>query len=206
MSTVSIAAKERHRTNLAARGAAMLDCPLSGNPNALRAREAAAFVSGDADTSARARPVIEGITDRWIAVGTFGNGSRMKYLANMLVAVHCMAAAEVFHAGAQIGFGPGLIAQALNMGAGGSRQLAVRAPVVAKRNAGQRPGTTPSHSELPHISGFLHASGVAAPLFETARRYYEQSLAAGHGGQDTVLVFDAILRDLSAGAPRKQGT
>jgi 3-hydroxyisobutyrate dehydrogenase len=202
VSTLAVAEKERHRDNLAAAGVAMLDCPLSGNPDFARSRQAVAFLSGDTEVMARVRPVIGGFTDRMVELGAFGNGSRMKYLANMLVAVHCMAAAEAFNAGARVGLTPEMVAEALNLGAAASRQLAVRAPVVSGARAGQVRGNTgATHSEFPTIAEFLRGLGAATPLFDTARRYYDDSVAAGFGGLDTSMIFTAILRANSAPHP-----
>lgn len=201
VSTFSIAEKERQRGRLAAVGVAMLDCPLSGNPDFVRTRQAVAFVSGDADAMAHARSVIAGFTDHAVQLGAFGNGSRMKYLANMLVAVHCMAAAEVFNAGARVGLTPEAIAEALNMGAAASRQLAIRAPVVSGAKAGQHGGANTQHSEFPTITEFLRGLGAAAPLFDMAARHYEEGLAGGFGGLDTSMVYTGILRSKSAPHP-----
>jgi 3-hydroxyisobutyrate dehydrogenase-like beta-hydroxyacid dehydrogenase len=195
VSTLDVADKERQRDRLAARGIAMLDCPMSGNPEFARSRKAVAFLSGDEMAMKRVRPVIDGFTDHCIALGPFGNGSRMKYLANMLVAVHCMAATEVFNAGARVGMTPQMIAEALNLGAAASRQLAIRAPVVAGGASGQQRGNAnTTHGEFPTISEFLRGIGAAAPLYETARHYYEASLAAGFGALDTSMIYTAILR------------
>jgi 3-hydroxyisobutyrate dehydrogenase-like beta-hydroxyacid dehydrogenase len=202
VSTLGVAEKERQRDRLAAAGVAMLDSPLSGNPDFARNRQAVAFISGDADAIARARPVIAGFTDRMIELGAFGNGSRMKYLANMLVAVHAMAAAEAFNAGARIGLSPETIAEALNMGAAGSRQLAVRAPVVSGAKTGQQRGNTGApHSEFPTIAEFLRGLGAATPLFDTAHRHYDASIADGFGGLDTAMIYTAILRAHSTPHP-----
>jgi 3-hydroxyisobutyrate dehydrogenase-like beta-hydroxyacid dehydrogenase len=202
VSTLPIAEKERHRNRLLAAGVAMLDCPLSGNPDFARARQAVAFVSGEADAVARTRPVIAGFTDRMIELGAFGNGSRMKYLANMLVAVHCMAAAEAFNAGARVGLTPEQIAEALNMGAAASQQLAVRAPVVSGAKAGQQRGNTNApHSEFPTIAEFLRSVGAATPLFDAAQQHYEAGIAAGYGMLDTSMVYTAVLRAYSTPHP-----
>jgi 3-hydroxyisobutyrate dehydrogenase-like beta-hydroxyacid dehydrogenase len=202
VSTLAVAEKERQRDRLAQVGAAMVDCPISGNPDFARNRQAVAFISGEPAAIARVRPVIAGFTDRSVELGDFGNGSRMKFFANMLVAVHCMAAAEAFNAGARIGLSPETMAEALNLGAAGSRQLAVRAPVVSGSRPGQQRGNTGAvHSEFPTIAEFLHGLGAATPLFDTARRYYEASVAAGHGALDTSMIYTAVLRAESTPHP-----
>ena len=94
-----------------------------------------------------------------------------------------------------------MIADALT-GAAGSRQLAVRAPVVSGAAFGQRRGNTGApHSEFGMIEAFLHGLGAATPLFDTAKRYYETSMAQGFGGLDTSMIFTAILRAESAPHP-----
>lgn len=202
VSTLPITDKQRQCVRLAAAGVAMLDCPLSGNPDTVRARRVAAFVSGDAEAILRARPVIKGFTDRAVELGPFGNGSRMKYLANMLVAVHCMAASEAFNAGARVGLTPEMIAEALNLGAAASQQLAVRAPVVSGARVGQQRGNIgANHSEFPTIDNFLRSLGAATPLFDTAKQFYEASATAGFGGLDTSMIFTAILRANSTAHP-----
>jgi 3-hydroxyisobutyrate dehydrogenase-like beta-hydroxyacid dehydrogenase len=181
---------------------AMLDCPLSGNPDFARARQAVAFVSGDPDAIVRVRPVVKGFTDCAVELGPFGNGSRMKFLANMLVAVHCMAATEAFNAGVRVGLTPEMIAEALNLGAAASRQLAVRAPVVSGARAGQQRGNIgASHNEFPTIDNFLRSVGAATPLFDTAKQFYEASASAGFNGLDTSMIFTAILRANSTAHP-----
>jgi 3-hydroxyisobutyrate dehydrogenase len=202
VSTLRLAEKQRQCVRLAAAGVAMLDCPLSGNPDFARARQAAAFVSGEPEAMAFARPVIGGFTDHAVELGGFGNGSRMKYLANMLVAVHCLAAAEAFNAGARIGLTPELIAEALNMGAAASRQLEVRAPVVSGARSGQQRGNIgAAHAEFPTIDNFLRSLGAATPLFDIAKQYYEAGAAAGFGGLDTAMIFTAVLRANSTPHP-----
>jgi 3-hydroxyisobutyrate dehydrogenase-like beta-hydroxyacid dehydrogenase len=202
VSTLPMSEKQRQCVRLAAAGVAMLDCPLSGNPDFARARQAVAFVSGEPDAIARARAVIRGFTDRAVELGPFGNGSWMKYLANMLVAVHCMAATEAFNAGARVGLTPEMIAEALNLGAAASQQLAVRAPVVSGARVGQQRGNIgATHSEFPTIDNFLRSIGAATPLFDTAKQFYEASAAAGFNGLDTSMIFTAILRANSTAHP-----
>jgi 3-hydroxyisobutyrate dehydrogenase-like beta-hydroxyacid dehydrogenase len=88
------------------------------------------------------------------------------------------------------------------MGAAASRQLAIRAPVVSGSRPGQQRGNIGApHGEFPTIAEFLQSLGAAAPLFDTARRHYEASVAAGYGGLDTAMIYTAILRENSTPHP-----
>ena len=65
-------------------------------------------------------------------VGEFGNGSRMKYVANLLVAIHNVASAEAMVLGMKAGLPPQLIFDLVKTGAGNSRIFELRAPMMVK--------------------------------------------------------------------------
>ena len=97
---------------------------------------------------------------------------------------------------------PELVAEALNLGAAASRQLAVRAPVVSGAKAGPPRGNVSSaHSEFPTIEAFLRSVGAVTPLYDVAKRYYEASADAGFAALDTAMIYTAILRSESAPHP-----
>lgn len=92
--TFSLPAKIAARDTLAASGIELMDAPLSGT--GLQATDGAlvVFASGTRAGFDRARSVFDAIGRSSHYLGEFGNGSRMKYIANLLVAVHNLAAAE----------------------------------------------------------------------------------------------------------------
>ena len=61
-------------------------------------------------------------------LGAFGNGSRMKYVANLLVAIHNVASAEAMVLGIKAGLEPQRIFELVTAGAGNSRVFELRAP------------------------------------------------------------------------------
>ena len=67
-------------------------------------------------------------------VGNFGNGSRMKYVANLLVAINNVASAEAMVMGMKSGLDPRLIFNLIQAGAGNSRVFELRAPMMVKNN------------------------------------------------------------------------
>jgi 3-hydroxyisobutyrate dehydrogenase-like beta-hydroxyacid dehydrogenase len=83
--------KEQARATLAKRGAILLDCPLSGTGARRARKDIAVYASGDVGLSIH-RPVLDGFSRVNYYVGPFGNGSKMKFAANLLVAIHNVAA------------------------------------------------------------------------------------------------------------------
>jgi 3-hydroxyisobutyrate dehydrogenase-like beta-hydroxyacid dehydrogenase len=61
-------------------------------------------------------------------LGAFGNGSRMKFVANLLVAIHNVSAAEAFVLGMKAGLDAETILKVAGDGAGASRMFQVRGP------------------------------------------------------------------------------
>src|SRR5947207_12795319 len=57
-------------------------------------RKATTFASGEAASVDQVAPILDAISGPWIYTGAFGTGARMKYVANLLLAVHTVAAAE----------------------------------------------------------------------------------------------------------------
>ena len=94
LSTLPIAAKESARVKLDAAGIVLLDCPLSGTGAQAATRDLAVYASGARDAYNRAEPVFRRFARVSHYLGAFGNGSRMKFVANLLVAIHNVASAE----------------------------------------------------------------------------------------------------------------
>ncbi len=94
MSTIDVDRKARLRDQVQARGGDLLDCPISGSPGMVAPRKATTFASGDKHSGEEVKPVLDAISGPWIYTGAFGTGARMKYVANLLLAVHTVAAAE----------------------------------------------------------------------------------------------------------------
>ena len=77
----------------------MLDTPISGTGAQAAAGDLVLYVSGDEELSQRCRPVFAGFSRQAIFLGAFGAGTKMKFVANLLVAIHNVAAAEAVSLG-----------------------------------------------------------------------------------------------------------
>jgi len=84
-STLPIEVKEKARDVLAACGIVLLDCPLSGTGAQARVRDLSVYASGPRSAVQRCAPVFEAFAREHFHLGPFGTGSKMKFLANLLV-------------------------------------------------------------------------------------------------------------------------
>lgn len=199
-STLPPDVKEDARRLLEGRGATLLDCPISGTGAQLRTKDVVVYASGDAAALARVAAVLAGFSREVINMGAFGNGTRLKLVANLLVAIHNVAAAEALLVAERAGLDPRAALAALAAGAGTSRMLEVRGPLMvdgAYGSASMRVRTF--QKDLDIISGFARALGCPTPVFGAAAQVHLAALAQGHGDDDTASVY-AVLRLLAGGA------
>lgn len=202
LSTLPIPVKEQARDRLAAAGIALLDCPLSGTGAQAVTGDLALYASGERAAYDRAAPVFARFTRARHYLGAFGNGSRMKFVANLLVAVHNVATAEAMVLGMKAGLDPATIVDVIASGAGNSRVFELRAPLMAQ--AQYQPATMKIDiwkKDMTIIGDFLRALGVDAPTFTATEAVYDAARAAGLGDEDTAAVC-AVLEE-RAGMKRR---
>ena len=202
-STLPIAVKEAARELLAKRGVILLDCPLSGTGAQARVKDLLAYVSGDRAAYRKIVPVLEGFTSANYYVGPFGNGSRMKFVANLLVAIHNVAAAEAMVLGMKAGLDPAQVLKVVAGGAGGSRMLQVRGPMMVKGDYSEATMKNEVwQKDMTIIGDFARELECPTPLFAASAPIYNAAMAMGLGKQDTGAVC-AVLEEM-AGRPRRR--
>jgi L-threonate 2-dehydrogenase len=205
-STLPIEDKLRAKASLQQRGIVMLDCPLSGTGAQARTKDLVVLASGDRKSFARSKAVLAGFSRSQHYLGEFGNGSKMKYVANLLVAIHNVSAAEAFVLGMKAGLDPQTILEVASDGAGSSRMLEVRGPqMVAGRYRDATMRVEVWQKDMRIIAEFAARLGVATPLFNASGAIYTAAIAQGFARQDTASVC-AVLERLSgaARAPRRR--
>src|SRR5216683_2432474 len=183
-------------------GITMLDCPLSGTGAQAVTRDLVIYASGDRAACERCAPVFAGFSRLTHYVGAFGSGSKMKFLANLLVAIHNVASAEAMVLGIKAGLDPDEIVRVIGSGAGTSRIFELRAPLMARSD--YRPPTMKIgiwQKDMEVIGDFAKSLGVATPLFAASAPIYNAAVGLGLAGEDTAAVC-AVLETMS-GVERK---
>lgn len=201
-STLDIADKEAARRILAAKGVLLLDCPLSGTGAQAVRKDLTVYASGPAAAIKRLKPVFEGFSKSQFNLGAFGNGMRMKLMANLLVAIHNVSTAEALLLGKRWGIKPSDAVKVLSDGAGGSRMLQVRGPFM--EDAGWEAATMKIEiwqKDMKLIAAALREAGVPAPLFSATVPIYDAAMGMGHAKHDTAAVFDVLDRMSTPAAP-----
>ncbi len=194
-STLPIEDKVRARDALKKKGITLLDCPLSGTGAQARTGDLSVYGSGDEQSFHKTTAVLKGFSRAHYFLGEFGNGSKMKYVANLMVAIHNVSAAEAFVLGMKAGLPPGMIYRVAGDGAGSSRMFQVRGPMMV---AGDYRDATMKNEvwqkDMKIIGGYARKLGVVAPLFNASAAVYKAAMAQGFAKQDTAAVCAVLER------------
>jgi putative dehydrogenase len=201
--TFALADKLKAARSLKAAGHVMLDCPISGTGAQAKTRDIVVYASGDRKAIKRLRPVFAGFARAAHDLGALGNGSRMKYVANLLVAINNVAAAEAMVLGIKAGLEPQIIYDMVASGAGNSRIFELRGPMMVRNrydDATMKVSTW--QKDMRVIGEFANALRCPTPLFSATEPIYAAALAGGHGADDTASVC-AVL-EAKAGVKRRK--
>jgi L-threonate 2-dehydrogenase len=203
-STFKLEDKDAAAVALRKAGHVLLDCPVSGTGVQAKTKDLVIYASGGSAEIKKLKPLFADFTRAVHDLGAFGNGSRMKYVANLLVAIHNVASAEALVLGMKAGLPPQLIYDQIRIGAGNSRVFELRAPMMVK---GRYDAPTMKVSiwqkDMDVIGSFAQALGVPTPLFSATLPIYAAALSSGHGEEDTAATC-AVLEAM-AGLKRRTG-
>jgi 3-hydroxyisobutyrate dehydrogenase-like beta-hydroxyacid dehydrogenase len=194
MSTASPAVAREIADAVAARGATMLDAPVSGSTISVERGEASIVVGGDAAALERVAPYLAimgpgGLTH----VGALGVAKTMKIATNLGLAVQILAFSEAVLLAEKAGIARATAVEALLKSVVASPMIRYRGPFVL--------GTMPRDAwfSVPMMQKDLqlaldqgHASGVTLPTTALAQQWLSMARGVGLGARDFATVFDVL--------------
>ena len=184
-------------------GHTMLDCPVSGTGAQAAVKDLVIYASGDTKAIKKTLPVFAGFSRQTHDLGAFGNGSKMKYVANLLVAIHNVAAAEAMVLGMKAGLEPEQIFKFATGGAGNSRMLEIRGPMMVKDDYTE--ATMKNYvwqKDMTVIGEFAAKLGAPTPMFSATLPVYASAMSIGYAEQDTGAVCGVL--EKMAGVKRRK--
>ncbi|MGI9505509.1 MAG: NAD(P)-dependent oxidoreductase, partial [Geminicoccaceae bacterium] len=187
----ALADKEVAHATLAAAGIHLLDCPVSGTGAQAREGDIVIMASGDEAAIGCAKPYMALFTKKIIEAGTFGAGSRLKYVANHAVALHNAAAAETLAYADALRLDRKTVYDMLSSGAGQSKMSDLRMPLmIEERYEPPTASLKMFEKDLAVIGEDLRRLGLDAPLFDVVDALYRQASASLPETHDTAAVFE----------------
>ena len=200
MSTVSPVAVRELAAPAAARGATVLDAPVSGSTITVEQGTASFMVGGDAAALERVRPFLLAMGTAVTHVGELGLAKIMKVAANLGLAVQMLAFSEAVLLAEKAGIARERAVEALLKSVIASPMVKYRGPFVLGQmptDAWFKVGMIQKDLQLALDAG--RASAVPLPLTSVAQEWMTAARGLGLGDYDFAIVFDVLAR--LAGAP-----
>jgi 3-hydroxyisobutyrate dehydrogenase len=201
MSTVSPGIVRELMAPVAARGAALIEAPVSGSTITVEQGTASFMVGGDPTAAERVRPYLLAMGTAVTQVGELGLAKTMKVAANLGLAVQMLAFSEAVLLAEKAGITRERAVEALLKSVIASPMVKYRGPFVL----GQM--TTEAWFKVAMIQKDLQlaldqgrASGVPLPLTAVVQEWMTAARGLGLGDYDFAIVFDVLAR-LAGAAP-----
>ncbi|MBI4241026.1 MAG: NAD(P)-dependent oxidoreductase [Candidatus Rokubacteria bacterium] len=207
MSTVSPAVTREIGEAVAARGAAMLDAPVSGSTITVEQGQASFMVGGDPDALERVRPYLLAIGAAVTRVGPLGLAKCMKVASNLTLPVQMLAFSEAVLLAEKSGIAREVAVEALLKSVMASPMVKYRGPFVVGRMPAEAWFSVPKiQKDLQLALDQGRAVGVPLPTTALAHEWLTMARGLGLGDYDFAVVFD-VLAWMSGlpGSPKSTG-
>ena len=194
MSTVSPIVTRELGAEVAARGAAMLDAPVSGSISTLEQGKLAIMVGGDPAVLERVRPYLLAIGSTITHLGPLGLAVTMKLAINLGLGVQMLAFSEAVLLAEKAGVPRERAVEALLKSVAASPMLQYRGPFVLKMPEVAWASAEMMAKDLRLALDLGRTAGVPLPSTALTHEFYTAARALGLGRDDMAAVFDVLAR------------
>jgi L-threonate 2-dehydrogenase len=194
MSTLAAKDKELIAQEIKFKGVHLLDCPISGTAARMKDRAWTIFVSGEEKTCKKMQTIFACLSDNAPYVGVYGNGLKMKFIANHLVAIYNVACAEATIFAKKIGLNPQEVLDIFGPSPViGTGVMRLRMPFMVDRQY-----TPPTmkvevwQKDMQVIGDLAKSVGCPLPVFNATAPIYTAAMAQGLALSDTASTAEVI--------------
>ena len=192
-STLSLECKIKNQERLNAINVDILDCPISGTGRQAENKDIVMYASGLKESYEMALPVLETFSRESFFLGDFGNATKVKLIANLLVSIHNVASAEAIRLGEKSGLDLNELYKVISSGAATSKIFELRAPMMIAKDyspASMKMNVWKKDIEL--IRDMLDNHEIDSPLFKMTEQLYKRAEELDLNELDTASVMEVL--------------
>jgi 3-hydroxyisobutyrate dehydrogenase len=182
---------------VAARGASLLDAPVTGSRTHAKNGELVFLVGGDRDVLERVRPVLAPMSRDALHLGPTGSGARMKLVNNFVCGVQAAALAEGLALAEACGLDPELAVSVLANGAPGSPLVKAVSGRMIARDYDVQFMLALMRKDLAYAAEEAERHGVPLSTALAARGLFDAAIRGGWAQAD----FSAVVEPLRTSHP-----
>jgi 3-hydroxyisobutyrate dehydrogenase-like beta-hydroxyacid dehydrogenase len=179
---------------LAARGAALVEAPLSGSSAQIAAGEAVSFVGGDPGDVERVADLLDAIAPRRHYVGAAGLAARAKLATNLVLGLNRAALAEGLVFAETLGIAGGAFLDLLRDSPAYSRAIDAKGAKMLAGDFAPQARLAQHGRDVGLMIEYAARAGQTLPLTAAHARLLADAVAAGDGDLDTSAVVVQIRR------------
>jgi 3-hydroxyisobutyrate dehydrogenase len=198
MSTIRTTTIQALRPLVEARGARLLDAPVSGTLEPARQGQLLAMVGGLAEDLGRARPALETLCRRIAHMGPSGSGTTMKLALNMPMAIFWAGLAEAMAMGSQFGLDRAQMLDVYLDSPVALPALRMKTPLLLGAPHEVAFDVTGVRKDLLAMVATGQDAGVPMPAGSAALALFAAATAAGYGERDLIAVVEYMLEQVRA--------
>ena len=196
-STVSPAASAQVAADCAAKRVHYLRVAVSGNNKMAEQAALTAMASGERAVYEKCRPLLALFGPSQYYVGEAEQAKTLKLAVNLMVYATIAGLGEALALGRRGGVEWSQMLDVIAASAIGSPLLKAKAPALKALDFTATFTCLQARKDLGLIGGAAAASGVPAPVTETASRLIEEAIASGAGDEDYAAMIKAVERTAS---------
>jgi 3-hydroxyisobutyrate dehydrogenase len=191
-STISPEATRQFGNQLAARGVAMVDAPVSGGSEGAELGNLTIFVGGEDSDVARARPILEKIGKTITHMGPLGSGQSAKAVNQVIICGVYLGVVEGLILGMRAGLDLQLLVEALSRGAAQSWVLDNRSGHIIDDEYPLGFRLALHRKDLAIALEMARSLGLELPVTALTAHLEDDLMAAGHGDEDMSILARAV--------------
>jgi 3-hydroxyisobutyrate dehydrogenase-like beta-hydroxyacid dehydrogenase len=192
MSTVSPQASRQIAERVRARGAQMLDAPVSGSIPQAESGTLAIMVGGDEETFAAVVPLLRELGQVVTHIGPNGQGLVLKLAINISLAVQTLAFSEGLLLAERSGIDPQLAAEVMSNSSIGSPMLKARIPLLLDLPAQAWFDVDLADKDIKLALDTAHELSIALPSAAVADEMLTRARELGYGHRDLASLHEVL--------------
>jgi 3-hydroxyisobutyrate dehydrogenase-like beta-hydroxyacid dehydrogenase len=187
-----------------ARGAVLLECPLSGSSAQVARGEGVGLVAGDEADIATVDDILAAICKRRFFLGPLGNGNKAKLAVNLILGLNRAALAEGLILAERLGLPLESFLEVARGSAAYSNVMDQKGPKMVARDFSAQGKIAQSEKDFSLILAAARAAGQDLPLSAVYRALMRGCIDHGEADWDNAAIIEEIRRRLAPpSAPRK---
>jgi 3-hydroxyisobutyrate dehydrogenase-like beta-hydroxyacid dehydrogenase len=192
MSTISPSGTRRMAAALAARGAHMLDAPVTGGVAGAENGTLTIMVGGEQSVLNRVRPVLDCLGNNIVHMGGHGAGQTAKACNQLALLITAEGVAEALALARRCGLDPSMVRRALLGGIAASRVLDVFGARMVERQFDPVFPARLYHKDLHIVLDTAREAGQGLPAASVVMQHIDTLMARDQGGRDVSMLIELL--------------